>query len=179
MMRCFRETSIQPRSACHIIVPYFSFPSFQLYRKMSGLEVAGLAVGVLPILWKVIKSYLTICDKIRTFRRCTLELGDIFMEFKAIRVVFLNEARLLLGSIQEKKQTRLDLEDYSNQRWVNKETEDQLKAVLQDNYDVCEDIIQYISRILEEMVSELENLDPFLSQKSPVRLDFRHTRIMR
>ncbi|EUC36926.1 hypothetical protein COCCADRAFT_33752 [Bipolaris zeicola 26-R-13] len=122
---------------------------------MSGLEIAGLAVGVLPILLEVIKSYSTICDKIRTFRRCTLELGDIFMEFKAIRVVFLNE------------QTRLDLEDYSNQRWVNKETEDQLKAVIQDNYDVCEDIIQYISQILEEMASELENLDPFLSQKSP------------
>lgn len=146
---------------------------------MSGLEIAGLAFGVLPILFEVVKSYSVICDKIRIFRRCTQELGDILIEFKATRVVFLNEVRLLLGSIQNKKKTELDLKNYNNQRWINRETEDQLRAVLRDNYDICGEIIQHISRFLEEMASELENFDPFLSQKLPVRTDFKYIRITR
>ncbi|EUC42454.1 hypothetical protein COCMIDRAFT_7987 [Bipolaris oryzae ATCC 44560] len=131
------------------------------------MEIAGLVVGILPILLEVVKSYSMICDKIRTFRRCTRELEDIFMEFKAIRVIFLNEVRLLLGSIQNKKQTKVDLKDYNNQRWVNQETEDQLRAILQDNYDVCGEIIQHTGLFLEDIASELEGFDPFLSQKLP------------
>lgn len=179
MMRRFRKTSIQPRSACHIIVPYLSFLSIQLSRKMSGLEIAGLAVGVLPILFEVVKSYSIIRDKIRTFRRCNQELEDVFVEFKAIRVIFLNEVRLLLRSTQNKKQAKLDLEECNNRRWANQETEDRFRAVLQDNYDACREIIQHISRFLEEIASELENFDPFLSQKLPVRPDFKHTKITR
>ncbi|EMD92419.1 hypothetical protein COCC4DRAFT_162540 [Bipolaris maydis ATCC 48331] len=134
---------------------------------MSGLEIAGLAVGVLPILFEVVKSYSIIRDKIRTFRRCNQELEDVFVEFKAIRVIFFNEVRLLLRSMEIKKQVKLDLEECNNRRWANQETEDRFRAVLQDNYDACREIIQHISRYLEEIASELENFEPFLSQKLP------------
>lgn len=135
---------------------------------MSGLEVTGLAFGVLPIILEVVKSYSTIRDKVRTFRRCTQEVEDLFVEFKAVRVIFMNEVRLILRSIENKQQARLDLEGTNDQCWASREIDDQLSAVLRDNYDVCGEIMRRTKRVHEEMMTELGKFDLLLSQKSPV-----------
>jgi hypothetical protein len=146
---------------------------------MSGLEIAGLAFGVLPVILEAVKSYAIIRDKVRLFRRCNCEIEDTFVEFKAIRVIFLNEVRLLLRSIQDKQQAKLDLEDCDDRRWASREFENQLSTVLEDNYDACGEVMQQTKRTLGEIATELENFDPLLSQKSPVSSEFSHTRNVR
>jgi hypothetical protein len=135
---------------------------------MSGIEVAGLAVGVVPILVEVVKSYSTVREKVRTFRHCTQEVKEISADFCVIQITFKNEVRWLLRAIQNEQQAKSILDDGEDWRLVSGELSTQLHAVLKDSYGTCCDIMERTKLILEEMEDELEKFDVLLIEKSQV-----------
>jgi hypothetical protein len=161
LLKCY-SFSLGPLTAV------FQWSALHVTHIMSGIEVAGLAFGILPILVEVLKSYTTVRDKVRTIRRCTQVAEDVSAEFAVIRITFLNDVRWILHSIEDKQYAKNILEDVDDWRPMSRELNDQLNTVLQDSYNACFDIIKRSKVILEEMNDELKRFDILLVEKTQV-----------
>lgn len=137
---------------------------------MSGIEIAGLAFGVLPILIELVKSYSTIAGGLHTFRHYSREVKSISLQLNVQNGIFLNHCRLLLRLVEDDKVAEDMLEDKSDRRWASKELNDKLNIVLQNCYDLCCDIFEGIKDVVDEMKVELEKFNDLRAQKRKVCL---------
>lgn len=135
---------------------------------MSGIEIAGLAFGVLPILVEVVKSYSTIAKKVHTLRHYSRDVKSISEQLKVHKGIFLNEVRLLLRSIQAEEEVESMLDDAADRRWTSKHLDDKLKTTLRESFEVCCGIIRETKDTIETMADELATFDDLLIQKAKV-----------
>ena len=136
---------------------------------MSGVEVAGLVFGVLPILIEAIKAYGSVSDGLRTFRHWSREVKSISVQLKVQNGIFLNECRLLLRHIEDDKAADAMLDDEADQRWTSKELNDRLNTVLKNNLELCCSIIEETKEIVDEMRKEMSKFDVLQQRKQKVR----------
>ena len=78
---------------------------------MSGIEIAGLVFGVLPILVESVKAYSTVTDGLHTFRHYSREVKSVALQLKVHNGIFLNHCRLLLRLVEDEKDIELMLDD--------------------------------------------------------------------
>jgi hypothetical protein len=135
---------------------------------MSGIEVAGLAFGILPILIEIVKSYSTVADALHTFRHYSKEIKYISLQTNVQNGIFLNHCRLLLRLVEDDETTEDMLEDRSDQRWTSKELNDRLNVVLKENFALCCSIIEGTRDAIDEMKEENGKFDDLKSQKKIV-----------
>lgn len=140
---------------------------------MSGIEIAGLALGVLPILIEVVKCYSTVSKKVHTLRYYSTEIESISKQLKVHKGIFLNEVRLLLRSIEDEEEVESMLADASDQRWTSKRLNDKLSAVLQGSFEICRSIVEETKDIIEAMKEEMSQFDVLLEQRSKVSVSAR------
>ncbi|XPS72503.1 hypothetical protein M3J09_004668 [Ascochyta lentis] len=146
---------------------------------MSGLEVAGLAVGVLPILVEAIKSYSTISQGFRTFRHYSKEVKTFSIQLKVQKGVFRNEMRLLLRLIEDARIVEEMLEDAGDSRWTNEKLNGRLIGILQHDYESYQDTIEETAEILEGLELEIEKYNVLLANKAQtdtIRSTIKHLR---
>lgn len=137
---------------------------------MSGIEIAGLAFGVLPILVELVKSYSTVADGLHTFRHYSREVKAISLQLNVQNGIFLNHCRLLLRLVEDDKAAEDMLEDKSDRRWTSKELNDKLSTVLKESFDLCRDIVEGTKDVVDEMRVELEKFNDLRAQKRKVCL---------
>lgn len=142
---------------------------FCIAATMSGIEVAGLVFGVLPILIEAVKAYSTVCSSLRTFRHYSREVKSIFRRLDVHQCIFLNECRLLLRLVEDEQGTEAMLKDKADRRWVSKELNDKLNAVLGSNFQPCQIIIAETKDIIDELRRELMKFDVLKNGKEQVR----------
>jgi hypothetical protein len=135
---------------------------------MSGVEVAGLVFGVLPILFEAVRAYSTVSNGLHTFRHWSKEVKSIALRLKVHNGIFLNECRLLLRLVEDEQVTEDMLEDRTDWRWTSKELNDKLKAVLKDSLELCCSIIEEIKDTVESMAEEMKKFDVLHEQKQKV-----------
>lgn len=135
---------------------------------MSGVEVAGLVVGVLPILIETIKSYSMIAQGFRTFRHYSEEDKNFAVQVKVQKGIFWNEVRLLLRSIGYVKETEEMLEDSQDVRWTSQRLHSKLDNLLQHDLELYCDIIEETWKVLEKLRVELTRYNVLLEEKSQV-----------
>lgn len=135
---------------------------------MSGIEVAGLVFGILPILIEVVKSYEDIAQKVRTVRHYSREVKSISEQLKVHNGIFLNEVRLLLRSIEAEEDVEIMLSDAADRRWINKSLNDKLRNVLRDSFEACCGIIEETKDMIETMEVEVRKFDTMVNQKMKV-----------
>ncbi|KAJ8114277.1 hypothetical protein OPT61_g3796 [Boeremia exigua] len=133
---------------------------------MSGIEIAGLAFGVLPLLVEAVKSYSTISKKTHTLRHYSKEIKSISEQLKVHRGIFLNEVRLLLRSVTSEEEVESMLEDAVDQRWTKTYLDNKIRMVLQDSFEVCRGIIEETGDILDTMRGEMAKFDELLAQRT-------------
>lgn len=138
------------------------------FTKMSGIEIAGLAFGVLPILIEVVKSYSTVSKKVHTLRHYSKEIKSISAQLKVHNGIFLNEVRLLLRSIEDEDEVESMLEDAADGRWTSRQLNEKLRTVLRDSFDICHSVIEEMRETIEVMREEMAKFDVLLDQKSKV-----------
>ncbi|KAF2829706.1 hypothetical protein CC86DRAFT_285152 [Ophiobolus disseminans] len=126
---------------------------------MSGIEVAGLIFGVLPILIQAAKAYGTVTDGLYTFRHYSREVRSISLQLKVHNGIFLNHCRLLLRLVEDEKAAENMLEDPNDRRWTSKELNDRLNVVLKDSLELCRSIMEGTRDVIEEMQKELGSFD--------------------
>ncbi|KAF2874549.1 hypothetical protein BDV95DRAFT_566414 [Massariosphaeria phaeospora] len=109
---------------------------------MSGIEVAGLALGAIPVLIEAIKAYQDAHDKIQIFKHATSQLRIVDGQFMVCRLAFHNECRLLLDLIFPNQTISKEMvEDANHHLWRDDGTKQQLGELLKDHADACATIV--------------------------------------
>ena len=138
---------------------------------MSGAEVVGLFLGVLPVVIEAVKAYHTTCEKIQIFRHYSREVERIQKQFCVRQRMFLNECHLLLQLVVDDDVTKAMLGDFEHSSWRDKDLDNQLNNYLSDSYQSCKDIMEDTQTILEDVGEELRCFDAIASEKLKVKLD--------
>jgi transposase len=135
---------------------------------MSGIEVAGLVFGILPILVEVVKSYSTVADGLHTFRHYSREVKSISLKVNVQNGIFLNHCRLLLRLVEDEKVVEDMLEDGSDRRWTSKELNDKLNDVLRDSFELCCSIVEETKEVIDEIDEEMTTFNELKARKKMV-----------
>lgn len=137
---------------------------------MSGVEVAGLIFGVLPILFEAIKAYATVSQGLHTFRHYSREVKTVALQLKVQNGIFLNHCRLLLRMVEDDKNSEDMLEDESSTRWFNEALNFRMNTILRENVDLCRDIIEQIKTAIEDMKTEMKHFEVLKGRQQKVRV---------
>lgn len=129
---------------------------------MSGLEVGGLVVGILPLLIEAVKSYSTISRGFRTFRHYSKEIKTFSVQLKVQNGIFLNEIRLLLRLIEEEDAVEEMLKSEDDHRWYSKRLNEKLRDRLQHGLELCQTIIKDTADIIKELKIEVRKYEDLL-----------------
>jgi len=150
---------------------------------MSGIEVAGLVFGVLPILIETAKAYGTVADGLRTFRHYSREVKSISQRIDTQNGIFHNHCKLLLLLVEDKKAAEGMFEDPADVRWTSKDLNDKLNAVLENSLEHCRKIIEGTKDVLDEVREEMGSFDVLVASKTTVCADVpkhkHHTNLRR
>jgi hypothetical protein len=136
---------------------------------MSGIEFAGLAFGVLPVLIEAVKAYSYVSSTLHTFRHYSKEVKSIRVRFRVHHGIFLNECRLLLRLIENEQGVKDMLEDESDKRWYSKAINDKFNNILKDNFELCCDIIAASKDGVAELNEEMRKFDELRQRRDQVR----------
>jgi hypothetical protein len=132
---------------------------------MSGIEVAGLVFGVIPIVVEILKQYSTAKHKFITFSRHAEVANDIHLRFQVTAATFNNDCRLLLQTVINHPSDVSDMiRDPKHRGWHEQGTdiEKRLQSLMQQDYDLCKDIITRLRDILRETQDSLIKLEGIL-----------------
>jgi hypothetical protein len=121
---------------------------------MSGIEIAGLVFGVVPILVETLKSYSFVRNKLHTCRNYSHEVEEIAARLTSARTNFNNEVQLLRRCLKFKAQ----VDDLG----------DDIDSALEESYGSCIMTVERIKGLLDKMREEMVNFDELLEKKSQV-----------
>jgi hypothetical protein len=132
---------------------------------MSGIEVAGLAFGIVPILVEILKSYSTAKRRLITFSRHSEVVCDIQLRFQVAAASFNNDCRLLLqAAAAYPGDISAMMKDPMHQGWKDQEmqVEERLQSLMQHDYDLCRKVVTRLRDILRETQASLVKLESVL-----------------
>ncbi|KAF2792056.1 hypothetical protein K505DRAFT_363261 [Melanomma pulvis-pyrius CBS 109.77] len=118
---------------------------------MSGLEAAGLVVGIIPILLKVVTCYQTTREVFHSLASSSTGVKRLETRFKTQESIFRNECRHILLMVTDDKQLSEMLQDTSCGLWHDARIDDQLKLRVGDNYDALKGTLAEIREMLVEV----------------------------
>ena len=122
---------------------------------MSGIEVAGLVFGVLPIIALAAKGYRSAHDRIRLCRNYSDELRHYERHIRSRKNVFRNHLQLLLlMALENDLVTQILSEDKMespNRPWLDHQLNRRVNDVLGDNWNHCKEIIEDVKSILHSL----------------------------
>jgi hypothetical protein len=136
---------------------------------MSGLEVAGVCLGVLPVLLEAVKAYSSLSRSLRIFRHYSSELKLIERQFLVRRGMFQNECCLFLRLLGDDRAAKDMVDNESDDRWFDEGLDAKLGAALQDNIILCRIAIEASKDAIDDLQEELHKFDVFVENKIEVR----------
>lgn len=134
---------------------------------LDSMEIAGVALGVAPILVEVIKSWRMICVKINVFRHYSREVKRVFRKVSVQRAIFDTELEtLLVNSGIPRSEAQSMLADNSHPRWMD--PCGGLVHCLGKDTETFQELIESIAQALQEMQGELKAFDSVVQQMTQV-----------
>jgi hypothetical protein len=126
---------------------------------MSGIEIAGLALGAVPLILAAIKGYGEVCEKIQTFKHTESQLRLLDARFRVCKVNFQSECEALLNLVLSDPQlSKKMLANPDHDSWQDENTEERLTNLLEENLDVCITIIADTHAVILEFLARLSKL---------------------
>ncbi|KAH8725263.1 hypothetical protein GQ44DRAFT_616408 [Phaeosphaeriaceae sp. PMI808] len=124
---------------------------------MSGVEVAGLVLGCLPLIIQGIESYNEGLDPIKSFVRWERELPQFIRKLRNQHVHYAQTMRILLEPItSDVELAEMMANPGSTQLWKGRYMTEKLKEKLQDSYQAYQGTIVDIERITKKIASKLD-----------------------
>jgi hypothetical protein len=84
---------------------------------MSGFEVVGVVLGVLPLLISTAEHYNDVFKPFKRFKRCAPELELYQQQLKTQMMIFLNQCQLLLTSLAGRESAKEMLQAKYHTSW--------------------------------------------------------------
>lgn len=141
---------------------------------MSGAEVVGLVLGVLPLIVSAVENYEAAFRPFLTFSRYCNELRDFRTDFATQRQLFQNHCLILLASQIDSDEAEEILRSGANPKWrVDKlgekelALETKLKSYLGQNLETCVSLIIRIEETLMTIQEKTNGLNDEASNVSP------------
>ncbi|KAH4006808.1 hypothetical protein HBI13_234910 [Parastagonospora nodorum] len=137
---------------------------------MSGIEIAGLVFGIVPIVVKILKSYGTAKRRLITFSRHVEVADDIQTRFDVASAHFNNDCRLLLQATIADPDEVPEIEEMMNnpthKSWQKqgKRIDERLKEIMEQDYELCGKIVTRLHDILCETQNSLTRLQDSLGK---------------
>ncbi|KAJ4363334.1 hypothetical protein N0V95_001107 [Ascochyta clinopodiicola] len=124
---------------------------------MSGIEIAGLVLGCLPLLIQGIESYNEGLDPIKSFMRWDKELPQCIRKLRNQHVHYSQTIRILLEPITaDVELAEMMTDPGSSQLWKDKDMATKLQDRLQESYHAYQGTIGDIERITKQIASKLD-----------------------
>lgn len=147
---------------------------------MSGLEIAGLSLAVLPVLMLAVQQYNKSLSPFNRYKRFAKEARSYFTELNVQRIIFRSQCRSLLKEIVDHDTTSSMLKSLTQTAWTNRRLDEKLVQHLEKSLKACTTIIELIEQRLQDISKESESLKSIVEQKKkasflPIILIFRLT----
>jgi hypothetical protein len=122
---------------------------------MSGLEVAGLVLGALPLVISALEHYANGVQTAKRFFRYKSELEVLSLRIRTERCMFINTLERLLGGIVRIEHMSELLSSPGGDAWKNAEVDSKLKDRLRNVYKIYLDNVQGMDRSLRSIMGKL------------------------
>ncbi|RSL82164.1 hypothetical protein CEP51_005338 [Fusarium floridanum] len=115
------------------------------------MEPVSLALGILPVIGGSIGAYKATVTKLKIFCHYSREVKRLRQRFDLPRVVFLNEAELLLSDVLKDKGLAKSMVDGEGQsRWDNSDLEVSVRDHMGRSLDSFKDVMEEIETTIAE-----------------------------
>lgn len=139
---------------------------------MTGAEaVAGLAIGVLPLLVSAVEHYRSVCRPFRRWKNFHEESRCLDAELLVEKVKFHNECRILLGLVIGHNDAGEMLENPKHPLWKDTDLEAKMSSYLGDSASAWGLLIDMIDSRLEVMKEKIAGFDAELRKSKEVSGD--------
>jgi len=130
---------------------------------MSGIEVAGLAIGIVPIVVEILKSYSIAKDRLKTFARYTQVALEVQLRYRIAAGNFSNDCQLLLkAAVKDAHELSDMVQNPKHTGWQDHSLEDTFRQFLDRDYQLLEEIVVKIRDVLRDTKRRLTELDDSL-----------------
>lgn len=127
---------------------------------MSGIEIAGLVFGVVPIVVEILKSYRTTKERLSTFRRYGEVIQDVQLRYSVAAASFTNDCQLLLkGVVDDARELPEMLKDPQHSAWQDPQLEVRFRSFLDQDYTLLENITTRIRDLLRDTQEALKKCE--------------------
>jgi hypothetical protein len=119
---------------------------------MSGVEIIGLVLGVLPLVISAAEDYKKCFEPLERWRRFKFVFRDFITSVDIQRQMFQLLLKKLLIRVQlppEEKQRLLTVPNYEG--WSQPETVDAVRSRLGECYDTCMEILKAMEEDMQEL----------------------------
>jgi hypothetical protein len=134
---------------------------------MSGLEVAGVVIGALPLVISALEHYAKGVNTAKRYWRFKTELRSLILQISTERGIFVNTLEQLLTGIVRTEHMAELISDSQSDTWRTSDVDKKLRDRLRDAYDVYLDNMKGMEVALK-MIGEKLALDPNGKVSSPV-----------
>jgi hypothetical protein len=137
---------------------------------MSGFEVVGVVLGVLPLLISAAENYEEVFKPFKRFKRCAPELELYQQQLKTQKMIFLNQCQLLLTALTGRESAKEMLREKDHPSWNNAILKKKLVEQLGHSKEACEATVQMIAIKLKSIEEDAESFGSILQESIPVCL---------
>jgi hypothetical protein len=129
---------------------------------MSGIELAGLALGAFPVLLRLLEDYRKGAEAVGDWWQIRRAYQEWKHDLDYHKTAFELNSKLILMPLMEDDEIDNFLNDPTGNGWKEKVWETRLKERLPDSYDAVLKIIIKIHDIIESLKKELGVQNPGL-----------------
>lgn len=126
---------------------------------MSGLEVAGVVLGALPLIISALEHYADGINTAKRYWRYKSEIRSLILQVKTERGIFLNTIEQLLNGIVRIEQIETFLSSPRGDIWRDHDIDSKLKERLRGVYEIYRDNVEGMKTSLKGIMGKLA-LDP-------------------
>lgn len=135
---------------------------------MSGFEVAGLALAILPVLMSCAKQYNSCLRCFGRYKSFTKEARNYTKDIEIQRTIFRNECRNLLEEVVDHDAAASMLNMLDQEAWASKKLDEQLVQMLGESLQACITIIGRIEEQLQDLSKESKGFTSIIEQEKKV-----------
>ncbi|TVY82353.1 hypothetical protein LSUE1_G003453 [Lachnellula suecica] len=148
---------------------------------MDPATIAGLALGIAPLIISAVESYEVTFQPFVTYRRYSREVARFTTKLEAQKAIFNNQCQLLLLAAQKNgrsEEVMLDhiLKDSNHPSRRNGELNDRLNHLLGESHRSCVSTLRMIHETLDEITKETRGFKELSCKKPGERTTFSHFR---
>lgn len=137
---------------------------------MSGFEIAGLALAVLPVLLSAAQRYNSCLGPFSRYKRFAKEARDYYKELEIQRTIFRIQCRNLLEEVVDHDAASSMLNSLTQKVWADKKLDEQLVQQLGESLEACIDLIDLIEQRLRDISGESQKFNSIVEQEKEVFL---------